>query len=91
MGIKPDETYTVYEVDAIGENAATDDEDILNYAATNDLDAFTYLRANSARGIISHQSNKSGGKFIILILCIYEICNQSNQDRIQEFEKSLFA
>ena len=41
MEVKPDETYTVYEVDATGEDAATDeDEDILNYDDVDDPDAF---------------------------------------------------
>ena len=41
MEVKPDETYTVYEVDATGEDAATDeDEDILNYDDVDDTDAF---------------------------------------------------
>ena len=41
MEVKPEETYTVYEVDAVGEDAATDeDEDILNYDDVDDPDAF---------------------------------------------------
>jgi type IV secretion system protein VirD4 len=41
MEVKPDETYTVYEVDAPGEDAATDeDEDILDYSDVDDPDAF---------------------------------------------------
>lgn len=41
MEVKSDETYTVYEVDATGEDAATDeDEDILNYDDMDDPDAF---------------------------------------------------
>jgi type IV secretion system protein VirD4 len=41
MEVKPDETYTVYEVDATGDDAATDkDEDILNYDDVDDPDAF---------------------------------------------------
>ncbi|MPN29567.1 hypothetical protein SDC9_177020 [bioreactor metagenome] len=39
MEVKPDETYTVYEVDATGEDAATD-ADILNYDDVDDPDAF---------------------------------------------------
>ena len=39
MEVKPDETYTVYEVDATREDAATD-EDILNYDDVDDPDAF---------------------------------------------------
>jgi type IV secretion system protein VirD4 len=41
MEVKPDEQYTVYEVDAPGEDTATDeDEDILNYDDVDDPDAF---------------------------------------------------
>jgi type IV secretion system protein VirD4 len=41
MKVKPDETYTVYEVDAPGEDAAAgEDEDILNYDDVDDPDAF---------------------------------------------------
>ena len=41
MEVKPDETYTVYEVDATGEDAATDEnENILNYDDVDDPDAF---------------------------------------------------
>ena len=41
MKVKPDETYTVYEVDAPGEDAAAGgDEDILNYDDVDDPDAF---------------------------------------------------
>jgi type IV secretion system protein VirD4 len=41
MKVKPDETYTVYEVDAPGEDAAASgDEDILNYDDVDDPDAF---------------------------------------------------
>ena len=41
MEVKPDETYTVYEVDATGEVAATDEnEDILNYDDVDDPNAF---------------------------------------------------
>jgi len=40
MEVKPGETYTVYEVDATGENADTDEgEDILNYDDVDDPDA----------------------------------------------------
>ena len=40
MEVEPDETYTVYEVDATGEDAATDeDENILNYDDVDDPDA----------------------------------------------------
>ncbi|OPX92578.1 MAG: Type IV secretory system Conjugative DNA transfer [Pelotomaculum sp. PtaB.Bin104] len=41
MEVKPDETYTVYEVDATGEDADTDENaDILNYDDVDDPDAF---------------------------------------------------
>lgn len=41
MEVKPDEQYTVYEVDAPGEDTATDEnEDILNYDDVDDPDAF---------------------------------------------------
>jgi type IV secretion system protein VirD4 len=41
MKVKPDEIYTVYEVDAPGEDAvASEDEDILNYDDVDDPDAF---------------------------------------------------
>ena len=41
MKVKPDETYTVYEVDAPGEDtAAGEDEGILNYDDVDDPDAF---------------------------------------------------
>lgn len=41
MEVKPDEQYTVYEVDAPGEDTVTDtDEDILNYDDVDDPDAF---------------------------------------------------
>lgn len=41
MEVNPDETYTLYEVDATGEDAATDeDEDILNYDDVDDPNAF---------------------------------------------------
>jgi type IV secretion system protein VirD4 len=41
MKVKPDEIYTIYEVDAPGENAAAGgDEDILNYDDVDDPDAF---------------------------------------------------
>lgn len=41
MEVKPDETYTVYEVAATGEDTATDEnEDILNYDDVDDPDAF---------------------------------------------------
>ena len=41
MKVKPDEIYTVYEVDAPGEDAAAgEDEDILNYDDVDDPDAF---------------------------------------------------
>lgn len=41
MKVKPDEIYTVYEVDATGEDAAAgEDEDILNYDDVDDPDAF---------------------------------------------------
>lgn len=41
MEVKPDETYTVYEVDATGDDAVTDEnEDILNYDDVDDPDAF---------------------------------------------------
>ncbi|WP_444645235.1 VirD4-like conjugal transfer protein, CD1115 family [Caproiciproducens sp. R1] len=41
MKVKPDEIYTVYEVDAPGEEAAAgEDEDILNYDDVDDPDAF---------------------------------------------------
>lgn len=40
MKVKPDEIYTVYEVDAPGEDAAGEDEDILNYDDVDDPDAF---------------------------------------------------
>lgn len=41
MKVKPDEQYTVYEVDAPGEDAAAgEDEDILNYDDVDDPDAF---------------------------------------------------
>ncbi|ACV63901.1 Type IV secretory pathway VirD4 protein-like protein [Desulfofarcimen acetoxidans DSM 771] len=39
MEVKPDEQYTVYEVDALGEDTATDEE-ILNYDDLDDLEAF---------------------------------------------------
>jgi type IV secretion system protein VirD4 len=41
MEVKPDETYTVYEVDTTVADAATgEDEDILNYDDVDDPDAF---------------------------------------------------
>lgn len=41
MEVKPDETYTVFEVDATGSDAAAGkDEDILNYDDVDDPDAF---------------------------------------------------
>ncbi len=41
MKVKPDETYTIYEVDALGEDTATgEDENILNYDDVDDPDAF---------------------------------------------------
>ena len=41
MKVKPDEIYTVYEVDAPGEDAAAkEDEDILNYDDVDDPDVF---------------------------------------------------
>jgi type IV secretion system protein VirD4 len=41
MKVKPDEIYTVYEVDVPGEDAAAEkDEDILNYDDVDDPDAF---------------------------------------------------
>lgn len=41
MKVKPDETYTVYEVDMPGEDSVTDeDTDILNYDDVDNLDAF---------------------------------------------------
>lgn len=41
MKVKPDEIYTVYEVDELGEEAAaSEDEDILNYDDVDDPDAF---------------------------------------------------
>lgn len=41
MKVKPDEIYTVYEVDSPGEDAAaSEDEDILNYDDVDDPDAF---------------------------------------------------
>ena len=43
MEVKPDETYTVYHVDATGEDAVADgdeNEDILNYDDVDDPDAF---------------------------------------------------
>jgi type IV secretion system protein VirD4 len=41
MKVKPDEIYTVYEVDAPREEAtAGEDEDILNYDDVDDPDAF---------------------------------------------------
>lgn len=41
MEVKSDEQYTIYEVDAPGEDTATDtDEDILNYDDVDDPDAF---------------------------------------------------
>lgn len=41
MEVTPDEQYTVYEVDAPGEDTVTDtDEDILNYDDVDDPDAF---------------------------------------------------
>jgi len=40
MEVKPDETYTVYEIDATGEDTTTgEDEDILNYDDVDDPDA----------------------------------------------------
>ena len=41
MKVKPNEIYTVYEVDAPGEEAAAgEDEGILNYDDVDDPDAF---------------------------------------------------
>lgn len=39
MELKPDEIYTVYNVDVSGEDSTTD-EDILNYDDVDDPDAF---------------------------------------------------
>jgi type IV secretion system protein VirD4 len=39
MEVKPNDTYAVYEVDAPGEDTATD-EDILNYDDVDNPDAF---------------------------------------------------
>jgi len=41
MEMKPNETYTVYEVDAtVADAVADEDEDILNYDDVDDPDAF---------------------------------------------------
>ncbi len=41
MEVNPDETYTVYQIDATREEAAIDaDADILNYDDLDDPDAF---------------------------------------------------